>query len=790
MSARWEQLWEEQDRRRREADATRQFWESAGKLTELLRSPERRLVRESRSHPIFVSNSGRFSSHWFVLLTDILIHVTGGSQVVHPVQTIWVEPLQDTDTLQNALLLTMPEEVLTVYTPTPQDKTEWLQALHGSIKKSLFKCHSHVPPTARTANYIFTKHPQYKDAKYTGRWFSGKLQGPGKLEWVDGRTYVGHFQNNQPHGFGRMDTPGVSVYEGQWKDGLQNGFGITKYENGDVYEGHFKDGHPNGHGIHKQGHFMASMASVYIGEWVNGVKQGYGVMDDIVTGEKYLGCWSNNLKHGCGLIVTLDGIYYEGIFMQDILTKVALHFSHSLLMSSDRMKPRSGDWEVMIDFIKEGHGVMVFEDETHYEGEFRSAGIFNGKGTLTFSGGDLLEGSMYGAWNEGIKVTGTLVKNTVTPPSKMATKPSSFGKLCVNACQKWKAIFRQCYQQLGITEPTLKSSMGMTKLNADVQKVWENIAVCITNSHQENQHRLKGGRAKDGASVDKLDTIPQFGKESIDKESYQDIRKYLLKAFESPHHPLGLLLSDLTTAYTATYGGVRVHPLLLSHAVAELHSITTRVYEVVRLMFPALPPTGQELLLGEGQTEHDSEVASSTTLLHPVLLPRVHSALFVLYALHNKMEDDAYWKRLLKWNKQPDITLMAFLGIDQKFWVGYPQSPVARCLEAPFTPVRDQLFNDAVETLQQLKTTFSPLEKLQVIRSTFQQMTTAVQQELGTSYLWSMDDLFPVFHFVVVRSRILQLGSEIHFVEDFMEPYLQNGELGIMFTTLKVDCIY
>jgi amyotrophic lateral sclerosis 2 protein len=56
---------------------------------------------------------------------------------------------------------------------------------------------------------------------------------------------------------------------------------------------------------------------------------------------------------------------------------------------------------------------------------------------------------------------------------------------------------------------------------------------------------------------------------------------------------------------------------------------------------------------------------SAAALLHPFLLPRVHSALFVLYALHNKEEDDAYWKRLLKWNKQPDITLMAFLGIDQ-----------------------------------------------------------------------------------------------------------------------------
>jgi len=51
-----------------------------------------------------------------------------------------------------------------------------------------------------------------------------------------------------------------------------------------VYEGHFKDGVAHGHGLQKQGHFMASVASVYIGEWANGVKQGYGVMDDIVTG--------------------------------------------------------------------------------------------------------------------------------------------------------------------------------------------------------------------------------------------------------------------------------------------------------------------------------------------------------------------------------------------------------------------------------------------------------------------------------------------------------------------------
>lgn len=51
---------------------------------------------------------------------------------------------------------------------------------------------------------------------------------------------------------------------------------------------------------------------------------------------------------------------------------------------------------------------MVLEDGTHYEGEFKSIGIFNGKGTLTLPCGNKLEGNLTGAWNEDIKVVATL----------------------------------------------------------------------------------------------------------------------------------------------------------------------------------------------------------------------------------------------------------------------------------------------------------------------------------------------------------------------------------------------
>ena len=61
-----------------------------------------------------------------------------------------------------------------------------------------------------------------------------------------------------------------------------------RYANGDVYEGYFKDSRKHGHGVLKQGKLTARgpgpLACIYIGEWVNDKKNGYGVLDDINKG--------------------------------------------------------------------------------------------------------------------------------------------------------------------------------------------------------------------------------------------------------------------------------------------------------------------------------------------------------------------------------------------------------------------------------------------------------------------------------------------------------------------------
>jgi hypothetical protein len=106
---------------------------------------------------------------------------------------------------------------------------------------------------------------------------------------------------------------------------------------------------------------------------------------------------------------------------------------------------------------------------------------------------------------------------------------------------------------------------------------------------------------------------------------------------------------------------------------------------------------------------------------------------------------------------------------------------------------RDQHFLAAIHTLQQLKTTFTPGQKLGVIGDMFRAVTGSSQ-----GVTWSMDILLPVCMYVVVRARVLQLGAELAMLQvstrpsrkhsglfqELMEDFLFHGEQGIMLTTL------
>nr|XP_057908425.1 alsin isoform X2 [Doryrhamphus excisus] len=778
-------------KRLKEAEYTSLFWKSfPGKMTDSLRKPHRRLICESSNKALTLQNSGRFSVNWFILFNDALVHAQGvapyknlfSTHHVFSLATLWVEPISDDSTGIYGLKVITPEEMFTLLASSPMEKTKWIHCINQAVDQALniSEEQKFEPPISRSATYTFYKDGRLKEATYDGRWMAGKPHGRGVLKWPDGRSYTGSFKNGLEDGFGEFVAPNKTLnktdqYHGHWKDGKMHGVGTYRYANGEIYDGSFRDGLRHGHGMLRSGKLNTSSPSVFIGQWAHDKKTGYGVFDNITKGEKYIGMWQDNQRQGTGIVVTQFGLYYEGSFKDNKMM---------------------------------GTGILLSEDDTTYEGEFSDDWTLNGKGVLTMANGDYLEGSFSGEWGAGPKVTGSYFKPQLADTDVEKMRPVKLGRLCVRAEEKWQAVFDECWTQLGC------EAAGQ----GEHWKAWENIAVALTTSRRHIQDSPELLSQSHNRTLESLEVIPQHGG-PITMERYHAIRLYLIKACDTSLHPLGRLVEVLVAVYRMTYVGVGANRRLLPQAVSEIKTYLNRIFQIVRFLFPDLPEEGGVIrdpnadlqgkedlgLKPENSPMHEvskentamdrysfllSHVVSGSGLLLPVLLPRLYPPLFTLYALDKEREDDIYWECVLRLNKQPDLALLAFLGVQQKFWpVSICVSPAPAKKQEVLSSTKDACFASAVETLQQISTTFTPSDKLQVIQLTFEEITKEVQSLLRRDFLWSMDDLFPVFLYVVLRARIRNLGSEVNLIEDLMDPCVQHGEHGIMFTTLKA-CYY
>ncbi|KAM8904610.1 alsin isoform 2-T2 [Spinachia spinachia] len=748
-------------RKRKDADNTFNFWKSfPGKMTDSLRKPGRRLICESSNKALTLQNAGRFSVNWFIVFNDALVHAQFSTHHVFPLATLWVEPMPEENPGLHGLKMITPEETFTVLASSPTEKTKWLRCINQAVDRALSgPVQKAEPPAPRTASYTFYKDGRLKEATYEGSWLNGKPDGRGVLKWPDGRMYTGGFKNGLEDGFGEFVASNKTLnkndqYLGHWKEGKMHGLGTYSYASGEVYDGSFQDSMRHGHGMLRSGKLNSSSPSVFIGRWLQDKKSGYGVFDDITKGEKYMGMWQDHIRQGNGVVVTQFGLYYEGAFKDN---KMA------------------------------GTGILLSEDDTTYEGEFCDDWTLSGKGTLTMANGDYLEGSFGGEWGSGLKVTGSYFKPHPFDGDKEKSRAVKLGRLCVCAEEKWQAVFEECWSQLGCEAAGPREHT----------KAWENIAAAVTTSRQLLQDSPETLTRSHSRTLEGLEVVPQH-EGPITMERYHAIRLYLLKACDTALHPLGRLVETLVAVYRMTYVGVGANHRLLPQAVNEITSYLNRIFQIVRFLFQDLPEEGG--LIPEPTTAvrgappespKPGRVVSSSALLLPALLPRLYPPLFTLYALDKEREDDVYWECVLRLNKQPDLALLAFLGVQQKFWpvsftVAMP-APVE--MQQVLSSTKDACFASAVETLQQISTTFTPSDKLQVIQLTFEEITLAVQGLLKQDFLWSMDDLFPVFLYVVLRARIRNLGSEVSLIEDLMDPCVQHGEHGIMFTTLKA-CYY
>ncbi|XP_068185150.1 alsin-like isoform X2 [Antennarius striatus] len=748
-------------RKKKEAEATFFFWKThSGKITEVLRLPQRRVICESSSRSLTLQNAGRFSNHWFILFNDALVHTQFSTHHVYPLTCLWVKPVTDDSSGLYAIRVTCPEESFTVVASTPQEKNKWLRFLNQAVDQELGGGGQRSSPgltaVSRTASYVFTAEGRFKDAQYTGGWFAGRVHGRGTMKWPDGRTYRGNFKNGLEEGYGECIIPNKVLnrpdsYQGHWRDGKIQGFGKYKYASGEVYEGCFADGLRHGYGMLSSGKLAKNSPSVFVGHWVHDKKTGYGVYDDISRGEKYMGQWLDEQRHGNAVVVTQYGVYYEGTFRDNKMS---------------------------------GPGLVVSDDDTALHGEFSDDWIINGKGVLALSNGDYLEGLFSGEWTTGLKVVGTYTKPVGDEPEiRDRNILLRLGQYRVPTDQKWVCVFDECWTRLGCDATRI----------GDRSTAWENIAVTISTARQHSSD-LSRSQIK---VLECLEFIPQHAN-PVTTANYDNIRRYLTKACETPVHPLGWLVETLVTVYRMTYVGVGSNRRLLRQAVQEVQAYLTQFYSIIRFLFPGLPEDGGMIPdppSSPSKCRHDSNtseqsvmVLSCSSLLLPLVLPRLYPPLFTLYCLQEEQLEAQYWDRIIRLNKQPDQSLLHFLGVQEKFW------PVWMSILGEKKQIvsssKDACFVSAVETLQQISTTFTPSDKLIVIQKTFEELTQEVKPMLDGNFLWCMDDLLPLFLYVVIRARIRNLGAEVSMIEDLMDPNVQHGELGLMFTTLKASYIH
>ena len=143
-----------------------------------------------------------------------------------------------------------------------------------------------------------------------------------------------------------------SSYIGEWLNGKRDGLGLLCLDNEFKFIGHFSENNIDGYG-----RFWNKNGDSYKGLWKNYQAEGWGIYR-IKTGAFFRGVWSENKPNGFGIERWPRGSIFFGYYFMG---------------------------------NKNGIGVINFENKAWYEGEFKN-GIISGIGSFFFEDGRKYQG--------------------------------------------------------------------------------------------------------------------------------------------------------------------------------------------------------------------------------------------------------------------------------------------------------------------------------------------------------------------------------------------------------------
>lgn len=189
----------------------------------------------------------------------------------------------------------------------------------------------------KSINHIFSKtlevvNEKNKKGSFKGQILKGKRNGMGVLSQRNGALYIGDFYRNMISGYGMLIAPensyvdncdSCTVYIGNWKNGEKSGFGICYANNGNmIYQGLFEKNKPTSQypstNIDQQKYFSYfdfGNGEFFLGEMKKGIVNGYGIMI-YNNGDLWLSNFKEGKRNGIGLYLLYNGewetINFEG----------------------------------------------------------------------------------------------------------------------------------------------------------------------------------------------------------------------------------------------------------------------------------------------------------------------------------------------------------------------------------------------------------------------------------------------------------------------------------------------
>ena len=168
----------------------------------------------------------------------------------------------------------------------------------------------------------------------------------------------------EPHGFGEKIVTNGIKQKGYWKNGEMYGWGQMIDNKGDIFIGPFYDNK----GLTGKGEkYSTNKKILYIGEFINGEKSGYG--EEMSKEGKFVGYFQKDKKNGKGkMVYKISGDTYEGEYKDDL-------------------------------FHGNGHYIWKTRGQ-EYKGEYKN-GLMHGQGLFEWSEGEYYRGNFVNGKKEG-----------------------------------------------------------------------------------------------------------------------------------------------------------------------------------------------------------------------------------------------------------------------------------------------------------------------------------------------------------------------------------------------------